>query len=343
MKELHDGEAPSMGVFSRSCFLQGFPGPQLKCDGKNAPSFLFLANYRKGGKGKFMSKKVSKGEKDFREVKSFSRLWNFLKERGRSHKFGYFHYTDADSVASISSNKIWRFSNLAHLNDLEEVGNNKDSERFYCASFSYGESESVAMWGLYSEKLSRAVRMHFKQKSFLRFFEELEVKKIKLHAYDADGNEIVDFFKEPIKVNATLGDVVYKTKKNNYRWYDYFRGSDEIKGKNDTILDYFIKNEIWYYEREVRILIELPAGLKLSKGKSTNNKQASYPAKIGIDCTSLLDNFDILCGPCIRQEELSKEINAPVKDNDSYHKLRIVSHCRHPCANKENCPIGKNL
>ena len=100
----------------------------------------------------------------------------------------------------------------------------------------------------------------------------------------------------------------------------------------------FVKNIAWEYEKETRLLVELPAGL------------AQYPDRIAIGCKNIWNSVNILCGPCLERTRVIQEIQNLYNTSKGKNILRIplddkhivdsknlwLAHFKHKC---ENCKI----
>ena len=91
--------------------------------------------------------------KQLKDVTDVYALVSFLKTKGENHKC-YYHYTSWDSFLKIYENASFLLTrgNSLNINDQHEAlmkGSWSTWNRTYIGSFAYGQSENMAMWGLY--------------------------------------------------------------------------------------------------------------------------------------------------------------------------------------------------
>jgi len=278
---------------------------------------------------------------------------NFLKERGLGHTGGYFHYTTLPNLKNMLKSGMLYLS-LGHtMNDLRESMkcNQKKWKRLYVMSFSYGNNESMAMWNIYGNPLYEALRLEFSIANIKNL-----VSGDTLDVFQIIPEKENDTYELLCKTsNFKFVDIGYLHEKNaSLRWNQsgvYKSTCSELA--NITSNEDFaglVKNIAWEYEKETRLLVELPAALK------------KYPDKIAIKCKNLWKNVNILCSPCLDKKTLIKELQnfykTPDKKNvcqlqlDDKHIVNSKNlwkvHFRHKCkdcevSKKKNCLLQKKI
>lgn len=219
-------------------------------------------------------------EKDFSKLSTSDELQAFLKERGSKHQ-AYHHYTSFTTLKKILEGGQWKLSNPERMNDLQER-QEKGSEEYWrrsvFASFGYGESENMAMWGLYCFPRNEAVRISLPRKLMKAWLSDAVLK------YDQD--------------QLMLSDVVYVNNPENkehqlqMRWNNKKADITDLPLLNNLShlpeMTGLVKNEAWSYENEVRFLMRLKT-----------------PAKDGIFVSLPLDfakHLRVKLGPWMDQE-----------------------------------------
>lgn len=113
---------------------------------------------------------------DFMQLTSVDEVCAFLKERGSRHQ-NYHHYTSLPTLKLILNGNTWKLSNPITMNDLQER-QEKGAEEVWrqtvFASFCFGDSENMAMWGLYCFPRQDAVRISLPRKLMMQWLTETE-------------------------------------------------------------------------------------------------------------------------------------------------------------------------
>lgn len=188
-------------------------------------------------------------EKEFSQLSSYNELQAFLEERGSKHQ-AYHHYTSFQVLKLILKGGQWKLSNPERMNDLQErqeKGSEEYWQRSVFASFGYGESENMAMWGLYCFPRNEAVRISLPRKLMKDWLIEARQK----HEQDT----------------VLLSDVVYvsnpesKQRQLQMRWNNKKADITALPLLNNIShideMTGLVKNEAWSYENEVRFLMRL--------------------------------------------------------------------------------------
>ena len=232
--------------------------------------------------------------KGFEDLDSEQEIIEFLKKKGANHIGGYFHYTNIDALKGMLKHRKLHLSHGSEMNDLLEPkkGSIEEWKRLYVASFSVGNDESMAMWGIYGDPLAEALRIKFRCKSLRDCIKNCDLYEVKLNEDK--------FIYEPLNTDFTIEliDVAYLShgKKHSTLYWngEALRGTQKKYLNtlyNNTSFAGCLKNIAWKYERETRILVKLKSGLPNVK-------------KIAIDISKAFDDIEMLCGPCLTKEHL---------------------------------------
>lgn len=206
-------------------------------------------------------------KKDFNELSTFREVRQFLRNKGKNHN-NYYHYTTYDNVKKILLGKkfILTRGNLGSMNDQHKCkvfGEKEDWDKTYLTCFAFGDSENMAMWGLYCLPWEDAVRLCIPKKAMELWLEKIEtVYGAILENYELKKGEIM--FHDSI----VLADIAYidknaKENRSKLYWNNNMldlEHSDNLKGvyANRKMVGY-LKNAAWKYENEVRLMIKLKA------------------------------------------------------------------------------------
>lgn len=197
---------------------------------------------------------------EFKEIDSVEHLRAFLLERGKGHH-NYRHYSTLDGIyGMLKSGYLW-LSRGDQMNDRQELtkGDSREWEKIYIASFAFGKSENVAMWGIYGLPHNEAACISFPSYKFSKWIPGISA------VFDPKKN----YQKIECEFEIQLTDVVYiggfrGAKDQVLKWndnklqvndlaniddFEYISGESQMTG--------FIKNYAWSYENEVRIRIKV--------------------------------------------------------------------------------------
>ncbi len=146
--------------------------------------------------------------KEFKNINSIDNLLPFLEAKGGNHD-NYHHYTDIDSMLKMIDSGFFHMTrgNSTMMNDQQEClvkGARRVWNRTYIGSFAFGESENMAMWGLYSLPWEDAVRITIPRKAMRMWINEVDT------IYGVSFEEDI-CQRHPIQEEKTirLSDIVY--------------------------------------------------------------------------------------------------------------------------------------
>lgn len=266
---------------------------------------------------------------DFAELTNNDEILSFLKVKGGNHNC-YYHYTNLSSAVNIiSSQSFWLTrGNSSSMNDQHEChfkGTDDIWDKTYLASFSFGDSENMAMWGLYCLPWEEAVRISIPKKEMKKWLDSIKV------IYKVENNNLgFPRIQPTVKFEKTLADIVYIDGRKESKSSKLFWGNRTIKlDKTKTLenisscpkMTGYIKNAAWKYENEVRI------NIKFAETIGCEKIAVAIPSEI-------IDAMEITTGPYfkgditdyIRKNNLDNMLNIKVvksgfKDLVNYRTL----------------------
>ncbi len=173
---------------------------------------------------------INASQKEFKGIETAEEMQSFLKEKGKNHNY-YYHYTAAGSLIKIIQSGYFFLTkgNYIKMNDQQECmakGSLDVWDRTYIGCFSYGESENMAMWGLYSIPWEDAVRISIPQKEMREWICN---RRTCVYAVTDDG-AIVDSNIGNKHPKIELTDIVYigRTESGNSLKLNYLKRESKL-------------------------------------------------------------------------------------------------------------------
>ena len=244
---------------------------------------------------------------EIEEVKTPEMLRDFLRCKGGNHK-AYHQYTNFDALEKIVSGHTLLLTRADELNDLAECNgmSAEEKQKTYIASFTFGQTESVAMWFMYSRCYKKAVRVSFS----LKLMNELK----KQLAKDPACYPIKDFY---------FSDVIY----SHNGFFEHNTGkllndkANRIEHwKKSPVLRGLIKTAPWMYEKEVRLIVVLEKAEKDLK-------------RLLINLPENTDGISVTLGP---DSEITKEFNVELDKSSLTGQINREFIARFVSADNEN-------
>ena len=235
------------------------------------------------------------------------KLSKFLEQRAVNHK-GYYQYTTLDALRGMKETGTLFLTRSDCLNDGMEFDGVVQRQQFYIASFCAKQKESVAMWALYSTPNEKGIRINFSRATMIKISGEqpnkMEVFKV------GEGNKVL--FENRLTIdNAYLTDVVYLDKETSLLRWRRDNANIDIKNVQNEIFLGRIKDSMWDYESEVRLLVKLKGG------------EQDFPKRIALKVENLLDNAIILKSPGFREENNKNRLYKELFKTISFQKNRF--------------------
>lgn len=202
----------------------------------------------------------------------------FLKRVSHEHNT-FFHHTTVDGLAYILKTERWKFSSARKTNDLHEFtlkGNPNEWKYIYSCSLSHGDGDNIGMWKMYGDKrysVCLKLSRHLIEK-WIQFLNERKEYYCNLKGFarlvprfqEASLHDIayVHGYQSPHDSIVCWGNII-----NPIRWKENISSEVNLTG--------YIKNSAWEYEKETRIMINLP------KINDMNNPLPDTPDEIYVD------------------------------------------------------------
>lgn len=253
-----------------------------------------------------MNTKAAQGRfkwNQFSQLKNSEELENYIKYRIANGKDGkyenlrayhhgvFFHYTKLNNIEKILKDKRFLMFHPGDSNDTSENDISEKKHKFYLC-FSTGINENLPLWYLYAGVKGKGGCIRFTKTMIGDLIEKgkfslVEVEKDNNHR-KVKGMEYEKIL-EKDEYECTLQDVVYvgNSKKENFvnlkyntmTNYDQITKEEFLKFENNN--QEFIKNLIWYYEKETRLLLKLTEkGIKKLEQDKDYAVIISFPEQI---------------------------------------------------------------
>lgn len=261
---------------------------------------------------------------EFRAITRCPDLRDFLIKKGRAHRI-YCQYTSLDALEGMIKSSKLHLTVGKKMNDLLECSiiDKELWERTYTASFTHTSLESIAMWCVYSKRLSDTLRITFLPSKIWKYTEKnsisrvYQVSKGKYFKYDDIGKP----------ENIFLCDIVYY-RKHSICWngnvsaqnlpdHDFI---ETLKEQKEMLG--LLKHSAWEYEKETRICITLP--------KTLDNK---YPDTIAINFDGL-KGASLMSSPCLEPSRLREFLEEQKQKYSNDKKmLKLIQSIRYDAKN----------
>lgn len=281
--------------------------------------------------------------KEFKDIKSAEEINQLLTEKAWSHT-EYYHYSDIEAIKGIlSGKKIW-ISSMCFSNDTTEHGRFGDETyRYFQLCFSTGTTENLPLWFLYSGKNGRGMRISFPKKVISKLCSDASVELVLVNLKTEDRTKLVPekncmiYFRDVLyrKAERDKYRLKYNTRVNNNFPAEEM---DKVNEKNRG----FIKDIIWFYEKETRLLVEVNDEA-IDKRLFQNERESPYRVELTIP-DECYKNIGITFSPVYGEKDTG-EINKILSDNAlmNFNRTKLLSEfagmvqidlCKHCCKRK---------
>ncbi len=221
--------------------------------------------------GKMPARKTVTAIKDeFEQANSFEKAVGLIRDAGVAHG-SYAHYTTLEVLDSLIKNRRWWLTRAtsSEFDDLIEsrkYGDEETLKNLFFVSFSYSQSESAAMWRLYSECDENAARLSL-TKTALRDWLVAIKSKQDVKAYPVIGGEVQESL--PITIeDAFVHDVIYASveddggkhlRAKSLCWNDKFTKAvaDLGRKRKSVMASGVLKDYEWRFEYESRLVVKV--------------------------------------------------------------------------------------
>lgn len=303
-ESMQDNSKCSGCPYEASCITAKPIEAVTKADGRHTATFRFKEIERRlffaednGGQGEQQSELVGVDD-----------IVYMLNRKGERHNRGYYLYTTIDAMRGIFKNKKLHLTRASEMNDqLEFVRFDKERwSRIYMACFSFETNESMGMWRMYGGEPDESVRLTIPRKELvdrLAFWRD----NLSSAVFKAKRGEGGSFSYHPLgDVNAhlSLHDVIYQHKGQRGLGFIHYQGMYSGAKRASVFQDAskchkltsYVKDAIWEYEKEVRLVLEF------------DQKLEDDCCVLALDIDPLLEKMSVLLGPCDSKETRAMDI-----------------------------------
>ena len=198
------------------------------------------------------------------------------------------HFTTVDNLRKILQTSCFWCSKYDDMNDLAEANNHKtDGNRVFVLSFSHSEAFNIPVFYLYGGIDGKGCRIQFTDAKMREMLNDAVVhyvgkrkKKLKTPVPKSKYTIYCDW----IHYIAQSGYHIYNNSEAK-RFQSFEAGCAELEKQNKH---YFIKNSIWRYENEFRIVIVFHEDIpyeKVALDFRIKNKEKGISLRFGPETT----------------------------------------------------------
>lgn len=276
---------------------------------------------------------------NFSKITNITDLSEYLKREYEHTEYN--HYTDLEAINNILESREFFLSDVRGFNDKKDTEQFKD-RLYFSLCFSTGINENLSLWYLYSGIDGKGGCISFKRNRIRQLIEnaKYELWKFKGLPNKSNAEKLCDI-KIGKNANIVFADMLYYSEEIPNKK----RKEENMALKYNTMTNYQIskdefqkfkernrgklKNLIWYYEKETRLLIEL-TDEKLKKevnecnekyyaSKNVNGENSKANYKIVMNFNHLnLNDFQVKLAPGnIDYSEISDYENITKYCNDT--------------------------
>lgn len=174
------------------------------------------------------------------------------------------HFTTMDNARNIIQKEKIFLSKYSAMNDGLESSSHEDEDgKVFSLSFCHSESLNIPQFYLYSGIDGKGCRLQFTDSKINEILSNIKVYPVnknygcRKRPFDADEYEVLYDWIHYIPLD---GRGEYRGKED---YYDSLDKAKEVLTKNNK--QYFIKNPIWKYEKEFRIIVKLKNKIKYDR------------------------------------------------------------------------------
>ena len=203
---------------------------------------------------------------DFSKIESHRELIAYLTNANArlSRTTVLCQYTRLDAVVNIISDRSWYLGSPRTMNDgLELQQGLEGRDDIFFSSFMAEQRESIAMWSMYAQPWEDGIMISIPVKTFKQWMKEIKkVYRADLRTKKADREDFVYLN----KARVTAARVAYISQNRSGEIQSLTCGGAKNEclkpdPKMDPSLVGYIKDEAWSYEKEVRLRVDLGAGI----------------------------------------------------------------------------------
>lgn len=239
---------------------------------------------------------------NFSKIKSVKDLSEYLTREYEHTEYN--HYAELRIIDEILKNREFFLSDVRGFNDKKDIEQFKD-KLYFSLCFSTGVNENLSLWYLYSGIEGKGGCVSFERSTIKEFIEnaKYELWKIKVLPNKLEKLDKVADIENGKNARIEFADVLYFSEEIQLKK----REDENMALKYNTMTNYGIskkefqqfkennigklKNLIWYYEKETRLLIEL-TDEKLKKKVNECNEKCYAP--MNDKCEIPKENYKIV-------------------------------------------------
>lgn len=242
---------------------------------------------------------------DFKEMNSAEDINQLLSSKALNHTY-YYHYSNIEGIEGILSGKTIWVSSMCFSNDATEHNRfGDDTYRYFQLCFSTGTTENLPLWFLYSGKNGRGMRITFPKKVINKLFLEDDIDIALVNVDTKERIKLIPdknckvYFKDVLyrKSEGKKYRLKYNTKVNNEFPAEEM---DKVYAENKG----FVKEIIWFYEKETRLLVEVSEDI-IDKVLFKNADKSPYRVELHIP-EECYKHIDITFSPAYSQDDCSE-------------------------------------
>lgn len=264
--------------------------------------------------------------KKFSELTTSEEISSLIDEKAFKHT-NYYHYSDIEGIKGILNNKKLWISSMCFSNDCTEHNRFGDETyRYFQFCFSTGTTENLPLWFLYSGTNGNGARISFDKKVIKDL---CDFKNINLELIDTNNDKKLEQLVPDKNCSVEFKDIIYRVKegkKFRLKYNNHVNKNfsiDEMR-KFEEKNPAFVKDIIWYYEKETRILIKVFSD-KIKKELFENAEKSPYRIELTIpdNCYS---NINLSLSPVYSKDNINL-IDSIVQDEAvmSLNRSKILS------------------
>lgn len=208
----------------------------------------------------------------FTQIDSIEYLIMFLKQSSNNMPENSYihHYTTYENLRSMMKTNLWHLGNCKDMTDKYEyiMGDENEWNNTFFSSFTMDSRENLALWSLYSQRWDQGVRISILKDDVVKWLESIkEVKEIDKETGVLTGKSAL-VTSDNLFLTAVLYDynnsIITGNSTNSSSWTTSANLNVEYMPNKKSLTGY-VKDLVWFYEREARIMAKFDNTLNFQK------------------------------------------------------------------------------
>ena len=266
---------------------------------------------------------------EFSKIDNVPDLEHYMINKAFSHS-NYYHYTRVMNIENIL-NGYFKVGTVAKFNDkYDTLQFNDDVKYFYSICFSSGIDENLSLWYLYSGmggeggriKLSKSLITKIIETSEFGLYERISREENKLIMVLEDGKTMKKNFNDVVYFHEKGDDVSLR-----YNTMTNYNFTSSAFNDFKKIYNGFLKDTIWYFEKESRLLVEL-----IGEAREKIEDDKFYSVYMKVD-EKLLESVKIDLGPEVTIDKFNNFIknypNIYKRSIENPDSVKLSEHAGH--------------